>query len=96
MEWSARSTFLLIFSVEEHVANSEMGVLTTYGKQRVVFYYEKGYKAPKIADLLVKEGIRITQVSVYRFLLKYEETGSMRRFDESGRPTKFTPEVQYT
>ena len=59
------------------------------------FYYEKGYKAPKIADLLVKEGIRITRVSVYRFLLKYEETGSMRRCDESGRPTKFTPEVQY-
>ena len=72
-----------------------MGVLTTYGKQRVVFYYEKGYKAPKIADLVVKKGIRITQVSVYRFLLKYEETGSIWRHDGSGRPTKFTPVVQY-
>ena len=67
----------------------------SYGKQRVIFYYEKGYKAPKIADLLVKEGIRITRVSVYRFLLKYEETGSIRRRDGPGRPTKFTPEVQY-
>ena len=75
------------------MANSEMGVLTAYGKQRVIFYYEKGYKAPRIADLLVKEGIRITRVSVYRFLLKYEETGSIRRHDGSGRPAKFIPKV---
>ena len=59
-----------------------------YGKQGVVFYYGKRYKA-------LKEGIKITRVIVYRFLLMYEQTGSIRSRDESGRPTKFTPEVLY-
>ena len=71
-----------------------MGVLMTYGKQQVDFYDKKGYKAPKIAESLIKEGIRITRVSLYRFLLKYEEAGSIQSCDGSGRPTKFTPEVR--
>ena len=41
-------------------------------KQRIVFFRAKGYKAPTIAKLLRREGIRSSRVGISKFLRKFE------------------------
>ena len=43
---------------------------------------------------LRKEGLKCSRVGVYKFLKKYEETGSIRRRVGSGRPSKITAEIK--
>lgn len=69
-------------------------VYSSYTKQRIVYYYRKGYRAPTICQLLQKEQISTTRVGIAKFLDKYEETGSIARAPGSGRPTKITAEVK--
>ena len=69
-------------------------VLSTYAKQRVIFYHQRGYKAPTIAQLLREEGIIVTRVGVYKFLIRYRDTGTLQRKEGSGPPRKITTEVR--
>ena len=44
-------------------------VYTTYVKQRILFDHEQGGKARRIRNLLLNEGIRASDVGIYKFLL---------------------------
>ena len=68
-------------------------VLITYTKQRIVYLQNLGYRPPTIKKLLQKEGIVVTRQSVHRFLNAYRETGTIRRQEGLGRPSKLTPVV---
>ena len=69
-------------------------VYTTYVKQRILFYHEQGRKARRIRNLLLNEGIRASDVGIYKFLLRVAKTGCISRRPGSGRPTKITREVK--
>ena len=69
-------------------------VLITYTKQRIVYLQNLGYRPPTIKKLLQKEGIMVTRQSVHRFLNAYRETGTIRRREGLGRPSKLTPVVR--
>lgn len=69
-------------------------VLSTYQKQRIVYLYNLGYKPPTIKKLLEEEGVMVTRQSVHRFLHVYRETGTIKRREGSGRPSKLTPTVR--
>ena len=70
-----------------------MSQLSTYAKMRILVLYWKGNTAPKIVQILKREGIRVSRVSVWKFLSRCKETGSIRRKEGSGRPTKITQQV---
>lgn len=70
-------------------------VLTSYQKQRILFHRSKGLKPPTIARLLLEEeNIRVSQISVYKFLRRYSETASIARKPRSGRPSTITQEIK--
>ena len=47
-------------------------MLTSYQKQRILFHRSKGLKPPTIARLLLEEeNIRVSRISVYKFLRRY-------------------------
>lgn len=70
-----------------------MAQLSTYAKMRILVLYSDGNTAPKIVQILKEENIRISRVSVWRFLVRYKKTGTIARKEGSGRPTKMTSEV---
>ena len=74
-------------------ASIEM-VFSSYKKQRILFFYSKGYKAPTIAKLLHNEGLPCSRVGVAKFIKKFEETGTITRRVGSGRPSKVTAEIK--
>lgn len=69
-------------------------VFSSYKKQRILFFYSKGYKAPTIAKLLHDEGLPYSRVGVAKFIKKFEETGTITRRVGSGRPSKVTAEIK--
>ena len=69
-------------------------VLSLYARQRIVYYCDRGFRAPKIAKLLQNEGITISRVSVYKFLIRYRSTGSLARCEGSSPPKKMTPDIK--
>ena len=69
-------------------------VFSSYKKQRILFFTSQRLRAPAIAKELRKENLTCSRVGVYKFLKKYEETGSIRRRVGSGRPTKITAEIK--
>ena len=68
-------------------------MLPTYAKVWILMLYANGYLAPKIEKLLKEEGIRISRVSIWKFISRYEKTGCVARKEGSGRPAKISPEV---
>ena len=68
-------------------------MLSTYVKLRILILHSEGNQAPTIHKLLRKEGINISRVTVWKFLLHYKGTGCIARKEGSGRPTKITPVV---
>ena len=68
-------------------------MLPTYAKMRILMLYSNGYRAPKIEKLLKEEGIRISRVSIWKFISRYKKTGCVARMEGSGRPAKISPEV---
>ena len=74
----------------------EKMVFSDYKKQRVLALASQGLKAPTIARELHKENLMCSRVAVYKFLRKYEETGSISRRVGSGRPSKETAEIKRT
>jgi len=69
-------------------------VFSSYKKQRILYFYLKGYKAPTISRLLREEKLIASRVGVAKFLRKYEETGCITRTTGSGRPSKITEEIK--
>ena len=69
-------------------------VYSAYKKQRIIYYYRLGYRAPAICLLLRKEHLRTSRVGVAKFIAKYNETGSLMRRPGSGCPSKITPEMK--
>ena len=70
-------------------------VLTSYQKQRILFYRSKGLKPPTIARLLLEEeNVRVSRIAVYKFICKYGETALIARRPGSGRSSAITREVR--
>ncbi len=69
-------------------------VFSNYKKQRILYYYFKGYKAPTISRLLREEKLSASRVGIAKFLKKYKETGCIARTAGSGRPSKITEEIK--
>ena len=42
----------------------------------------EGHKAPTIARLLWEEGVKVSRVGISKFLVKFEETGSIGRIED--------------
>ena len=68
-------------------------MLSAYAKVRILILYWNGYRAPKIEKLLKEEGIRISRVSIWKFISRFNETGSVARKEGSGRPMKINAET---
>ena len=68
-------------------------VFTCYTKQRILYYYLHGRRAPTIAKL-IREGVEVSRVGVAKFLAKFKETGCISRTPGSGRPLKLTGEIK--
>ena len=45
----------------------------------IVFFFNQGLKAPSIVKALEEESISVSRVSVYKLLLKYQQTGTVAR-----------------
>ena len=69
-------------------------VYSWYTKKRIVYYYERGYRAPTIACLLLKEDIKASWVGIAKLIRKYSKTRTIVRRPGSGRPTVITPEIK--
>ena len=68
-------------------------VLSTYEKQRIVFYHKEGLTPSQILSALKVEDIYTTRQTVARFIKRFLETGSISRKEGSGRPSKITQRV---
>ena len=69
-------------------------VFSTYKRQRILALASEGLKAPAIVKNLQKENLQCSRVGVHKFLVKYQETGSIARRVGSGRQTKVTAEIK--
>ena len=67
---------------------------TTYQKQRILFFYYQGWKAPTIAKRLKEEGLSGSRRGIDKFLKRFQETGSIARQPGQGRPSKITSEIK--
>ena len=65
-----------------------------YKKQRIMFWYAKGLRAPSIRHRLAGEGLSATRQGIHKFLQKLIETGTIARKPGSGRPSKVAGEVE--
>ena len=68
-------------------------VLSTYEKQRILYYYYEGLYPSEIQSALKVESIYTTRQTVARFSKNYLETKSICRKDGSGRRSKITVRV---
>jgi len=68
-------------------------VYSSYVKQRIIYFYQQGYRPPTISSILQEEHISASRVGIAKFLSKYKQTGSISRTPGSGRPTKITNEI---
>ena len=66
----------------------------TYQKQRILFFYYQGWKAPTIAKRLKEEGLSGSRRGMDKFLKRFQETGSIARQPGQGRPSKITSEIK--
>lgn len=69
-------------------------VFSVHTCQRILEYYSAKQKPPTIQKLLRAEGIVVSRVGIWKFLRKYEATGTIARQEGGGRPSMFTAEVR--
>ncbi len=69
-------------------------VFSNYQKQRILYYYLQGYRAPTIRHLLREEKLKASRVGIAKLIRKFEETGCVTRLPGSGRPSKITAEIK--
>ena len=60
---------------------------------RIITLYSAGNRAPKIQMLLKEEDIVVSSVSVWKFIVCFERSGSLARKEGNRRPMKLTPQV---
>ena len=66
----------------------------TYKRPKILHHYLDGYKAPTIAKLRLEEGLKASFVGISKFLIKYQETGSIGQKQGSGRPSIIMGEIK--
>ena len=64
-------------------------VYSEYLKERILFFYMQGLKAPSIVQQLREEGLHCTKPGVHEFLKRFQAYGLVRKAG-SGRKTKVT------
>ena len=69
-------------------------VYSTYQRQRILYHYLQGHKAPTITKILATEGFKASRVGVAKFLDKFRETGCIGRRIGSGRVSKISAEIK--
>ena len=69
-------------------------VFSDYVKQRILYHYFTGRKAPTIARLLQEEQLKASRVGIAKFLKHYRDTGAKARKPGSGQPSKMTAEIK--
>ena len=65
-----------------------------YKRQRILYYYSLGYKAPTIVELLRREKLFASRQGVQKFLRHYQKSGTIGRSPGSGRRSKITEEIR--
>ena len=68
-------------------------VLSTYSKQRILYYYRNGLRPSQILSALRVEGIISCRQTVSRFILRFLARGTISRKEGSGRPSVITDRV---
>ncbi len=69
-------------------------VFDDYTKQRILFFFFQGSRAPAIARHLETEGIIVSRRGVAKFVKRYLTTGTIARRQGSGRKTKITDDIK--
>ena len=69
-------------------------VFSAYKRQRILYYYLQGYRAPTIATLLSREKLQASRQGIQKFLNHYNKTGTIGRSAGSGRRPKITEEIR--
>ena len=69
-------------------------VFTTMKKERILFYYRKGFRAPTIKKKLAEEGYSASREGIHKFLCLFRQTGCLNRREGSGRPSKITGDIK--
>ena len=95
--WRVKWVFLSQLSIEHchgWARYSAKMVYSLYKRQRILYYFYKGCRAPTIAKQLRDENITASRQGIHKFLRKYIETRSIERRPGSGRPSKATREVK--
>ena len=65
-------------------------VFSDYVKQRILYYRRLRKNYEGIARCLSEEGHKVTKVGVYKFLKRFEESGTIARNPGSGKASKMT------
>ena len=65
-------------------------VFSDYVKQRILRYRRLRKNYEGIAHCLSEEGHKVTKVGVYKFLKRFEESGTIARNPGSGKASKMT------
>ena len=71
-------------------------VMTTEERIRAITLLEEGYSSREVTSKLSKPGKKIHHTSILRLKKKYEETGSVKNKQVSGRPRKLTKRDERT
>ena len=69
-------------------------MFSSYKRQRILYYYFLGYKAPTIVELLRKEKLFASRQGVQKFLRHYQRSGTIGRSPGSGRRSKITEQIR--
>ena len=69
-------------------------VLSTYEKQKIVFYHSEGLTPSQILSALKVEDVFTTRQTIARFIARFQKTGTIARKEGSGRPSKITDRVR--
>lgn len=70
--------------------------MTTEQRVRAITLLEEGYSSREVASKISKPGNKIHHTSILRLKKKYEETGSVKNKQVSGRPRKLTERDERT
>uniref|UniRef100_A0A1X7VW02 Tc1-like transposase DDE domain-containing protein n=1 Tax=Amphimedon queenslandica TaxID=400682 RepID=A0A1X7VW02_AMPQE len=69
-------------------------LFSPYEKERMIYYYSKGMKAPTIRKKMLIEEIFASREGIHKFLSRVAESGSMLWQAGSGRSSKITAEIR--
>ena len=65
-------------------------VLSTYEKQRILFYYREGLNPSQIVSAVKVERMFTCRQTVARFIKRFLVSGTIAQKEGSGRPSKIT------